>query len=149
MAPAELLQEWRAELLQEQTEFEQELAQARKECHEVEAKVTAIRGQLVDLLRLSERGLSSFEPMSAPLYRRVQEARFDALRAISNARGGLMIRIKSLQERIAGRRLAINQIDRALDSAKVKQLRPAPDSLYRKPKPVEFDNITMPQEVVR
>ena len=141
MTPVEQLQSIRAELLEELQTLAAELVVAREGVAPAQAAYGAALANADELTALAARGPANSEGMAAALYVRLALARRDALKDLASARGRALAHVKVLNERIAGRELAVRQIDRALAS-NAEQLPRTVDSSHRKPKVVQFETIT-------
>lgn len=145
MTPREQLEAWRAELVEEKAALETELATARTELADAEQAYQSVAAEWADVTALANRGVGEFDfGMAAGLYTRLEMERLEALKGPSSARGLAAGRVKSLDESVAGRALALRQIDRAL--AEPVPLRPLPAAPKRVAASVEFDDIVMPRE---
>lgn len=142
MAAREQLETWRAELVEEQAALLEELATAKGKLTTAQREYQGAAADWAEIRDLTNHGIHPFDGgMASGLHARLEERRREALRGPSGARAIAMGRVKSIQGAIAGRALAICQIDRALSAEKVTPLRPV-DS-YRKPVPLDYENITM------
>lgn len=145
--PAATLTAWRAELVVEAEQLEAELATVREAKAEAEAAYNQAADEWRTLLAAACRPFTAFEEMAAELHGRLAEARHDLLRPASSRRGSAMGRLKALEGTLAGRRLAIRQIDRALsgESGKVSPLirEKVPK---REPARIDYETIRMPGE---
>lgn len=147
MTSSATLTAWRAEFAAELEGFERELAAARPEQVEAQAEYQRASNAWAGLRDTLLRSFGSTEEIASELYARLLDERRDMLRAASRRRGAATARIKMLEGSIAGRRLALHQIDRALDGTKptnVREIAPRP----KKPAAVEFDTVVMPREAV-
>jgi hypothetical protein len=143
MTPAELMTAWRAEILAEAEELEKEIAATRREFDEADRAYRVETARWDEIRITAARGLNRVwetitEGMSGVLYDRVEFGRDESLLPLSRARGAANARLRSLESQIAGRRLAIRQIDAAL----APRARATAETV---PKPkraaVEFDTI--------
>jgi len=139
------LAHWRREIAAELEQFEAELFTARGEVITAERQVEQAKGAYEALALTCTRGLTRFsDGLAGPVWARLQEARRAMLDEISRIRGGLPARVRALEELIAGRRLALAQLDRALSAStdNATPVRLAPVPRRQRPPPVEFDVIT-------
>jgi hypothetical protein len=113
---ADQLTTWRAEIAAEIEQLEAELKPLAGELADAERR---IEGLNADHLELEDRCAFALGPYSeglaGTLWGRVKDARFDVSREATRIRGNLPGRIKAIEESIAGRRLALVHIDRALE----------------------------------
>lgn len=139
MTLAEQLTTWRAEYTQELAQFEAERESLRAELADAEREVERLKAEYHELEGACRRGLGPFaEGLAACIWVRLQDARQEMLQQVSRVRGNLPGRIKTLDERIAGRRLALAQLARSLEPLQprhvpevVKRPAAAPVSPYR------------------
>jgi len=140
------METWRAELVEEKAALEDELTAARANLKVAQSAHDAAMEEWRDLSELLSKTVGPHDNgMPGVLRDRLDLTRHEAYRA--GERGPAVARVKSLESRIAGRDLAIRQIDRALSGQKVAQFRPVVESSYRKPQPVDFDTIQLPTGV--
>lgn len=150
MTPSETLSTWRAEIAAELDQLEGEMTSARDEFEAADRAYRAEAARWSAISATAARGLGridgAVEGMACPLYDRVECGRDEALRPLSLARGRANARAKGIESSIAGRRLALRQIDDALSADRVTPLRP---EVAKRPKarPIDFDTIITPREV--
>jgi hypothetical protein len=134
----------RTEILAEIVELEQELSAERTNLRAAEAAHAEAVAEWIALQELAARGLRESEGMSGPLRERILTARAP-LTTAESARGKSRALVKSLELRIAERRAAVNEIDRALTVAPFPH-RHVPEVPKRKSAVIEYDNIIQPAE---
>lgn len=148
MTPAEQFTAWRDELTAERGTVLEQLEAARVTLHEAEARLQEEKQALVALDAFAQGCAGvAFEgavlSLSAPLHSRLSHAR-QPLEDAEKARGAARSSVKAFEQRAAELADAIAQVDRALASAKVSQLRPPAVSTRPKPAPLDFDTIGAP-----
>ena len=123
MTPTEQLTAWRDELAQELVQFETEHETLRVELADAERQVEARKAAYAGLQKSCTRTLGPFsDGLAGPIWRRLEDARQDMLREVALIRGNLPGRAKALEELISGRRLAVSQIDRALQAGQPRHV---------------------------
>ncbi len=140
MTPTETLTTWRAEILADIEGLEPELATARLEQTEAEAEYRRSSDAWAALRDTLVRPFGSMEEMAGELYGRLAEERRKLLRGASRRRGVAMANVKAIEGTLAGRRLALRQVARALEpvqGTKIREIVPR----AKKSAVVEFDNI--------
>jgi hypothetical protein len=129
----------RAQIVAELETLEAELSGERVTLEAAEAVHAGVVAEWIALQELASRGLREAEGMSGPLRERILSARAPLTKA-EGARGKSRALVKSLELRIAERRAAINEIDRAFTVAPFPQ-RQVPQVPKRKPAVIEYDSI--------
>jgi hypothetical protein len=115
VSPAEQLAAWRTEIAAELAQLESELPPAREQLADAERQVVRLKADQTALEAAVARGEGPFtEGIDGAIWGRLRDARLVMEQQILGIRGALPARLKTLQERIAGRRLGLAQLDRAL-----------------------------------
>jgi hypothetical protein len=146
MTPAETFTGWRGELAAELEVASGNLATARTTAAAADASHGATRTAWHEFNAFAAGALRGpSDLLSGPLHSRVTSMR-EQLDAAERARGAARAAVASLEQRVADLTLALDQIDLAITASKVKAFpRSLELSTRRKPVPIEFDDIQMPQ----